>query len=145
MTKAEQALLAQTIEQMKTDFEAALKAALAPHVEQINALLQRSENFAARVSAHRVMTTERIRALEAQVAALTPVKKVAAAKPLTRPEWNRAHASMCAKFPGTTFFKTPDVYHEHTLLCQLDATAQACRDEDTATLREHVEDEEVSL
>lgn len=144
MTKAEQALLAQTIAELKTAFAEEMKQALAPLVEEVIALQQRSSNFATRVQAHRVMTTERIRALEAQVASLTPAKPVPADKPLTRPQWDRAHASMCVKFPGRKFFKTHDVYHEHTLLVQLDATAQACRDEDTAMLEDFAE-EEVSL
>lgn len=92
------------LEALKTEFANALKLALQPLQDEIIVLMQRSENFATRANAHRVMSTERIRALEAQVLALTPVKPVAAAPRLTDAQWNAAMACLRKAHPGTTFF-----------------------------------------
>ncbi len=83
-TPAEAAALEAVMAEMKAGFAQALKDALAPLVAEINTLQQRSENFATRVSAHRMMTTARVRALEAQVEALKPKVRVVAMSPFTR-------------------------------------------------------------
>lgn len=112
MTKNEQAQLAQVIEQMKQEFATALKEQLQPLVLEINALQQRSSNFAARVNAANKIYRTEIASLRDQVAALTPTPKVTKLAPtnrIPRAEWDAAHAAMCLQHPGQKMFNPEDV------------------------------------
>lgn len=138
MTKAEQALLAQTIADLKTGFQTALDAALAPLVSEVIELQQRSSNFAARVNASNKVYRGEIARLRDMVEALTPVKVVAAQR--TSPaDWDWAMAQLRKQHPGKTFFAPG--------LVRATAEARAYQTEvmvdyDAAVA---VEDEEVSL
>lgn len=125
MNAKDQALMDETISKMKAEFAVALKDALLPLVLEVNALQQRSSNFAARVNADRALTRARFQALEAQVLALTPAVKVPPRARLTTAEWNEATKYLKAKYPGKTFFAPAQVHAEHALLRELAEHAKA--------------------
>ena len=143
MTKNEQAQLAQMIEQMKTEFATALREQLQPLVLEINALQQRSSNFAARVNAANKVYRNEIASLRDQVAALTPAPKTKA--PVRSPrctgaDWNAAMAVLKLNHPGQTYFNRDDVIATVERL-----KPEAAHVEASAPMEQAEEEEDVTL
>jgi hypothetical protein len=73
-------------------------------------LEQRSSNFAARVSSHNACYRAEIQALRNEVAELRAGKKFTApAVRISTALWEQAHAELCAKHPGKTYFPAAQV------------------------------------
>jgi len=131
MTKAERAEMDTVLATLKTEFAAAMKAALeqelAPYIVAINGLEQRSSNFAARVNAHNKAYRAEIAHLRDQVDALTPKAKAPPADRISPKAWDDAMAVLKTRHPGKTFFAPSEV---RGVAATMAATAPVAEDED---------------
>lgn len=116
----------------------AIAAAVAPLIEEINALQQRTANFATRVNADRAKMLTVITQLREQVENQKPVTKTAPAERITTDQWNAAMAVLRLQHPDKRFFDRADVVATAKTLTT--APAQAPVETPVTTLSE---DEEV--
>lgn len=86
-----------------------ISTATAPLIEHINAMEQRTSNFAARVNASNKIYRAEIARLRDEVAALTPVKALPMMQRISPAEWDAAMVVLRKAHPGKSFFAPSEV------------------------------------
>ena len=136
MNAKDQAALDAAIAQLTTEFTAAMTAALQPLVLEINALQQRSHNFAERVTHHNKAYRAEIISLREQVAKLTPKRELAPDR-ITSAAWDEALGAL-QKETGVNF-------HSPSVVRGRAAQIAASRTAKPAAVDEFADMEDVSL
>lgn len=109
MNAKDQAALNAVVAELKAEFTEALKMALQPLVEEINALQQRTANFATRVNADRKILIGEIDRLRLLVENNKPVTRTTTTARVSGSEWDVGMAILRDRHPGTRFFNCEDV------------------------------------